>query len=84
MGGEKNLAKEVIAKTISVYGYDDLNIKELAELVIYDLRKRKGINFRAIKQHMVAAASTRSRYELLKKLSIPTLIVHGTADLFFQ
>jgi pimeloyl-ACP methyl ester carboxylesterase len=83
MGGEKNLAKEVIAKTISVFGYDDLNIKELAELTIYDLRKRKGTNFRAINQHRVAAACTRSRYELLKKLSIPTFIVHGTADQFF-
>ena len=83
LGGEKNLAKEVIAKTISAYGYDDLNIKELAELTIYNLRKRKGVNFRAIKQHMVAASSTRSRYELLKKLSVPTFIVHGTDDQFF-
>jgi pimeloyl-ACP methyl ester carboxylesterase len=83
MGGEKNLAKEVIAKTISVFGYDDLNIKELAELTIYDLKKRKGTNLRAINQHRVAAACTRSRYELLKKLTIPTFIVHGTADQFF-
>ena len=83
MGGEKNLAKEVIAKTISAYGYEDLNIKELAELTIYDLRERRGINFKAIKQHRIAASSTRSRYELLKKLFIPTFIVHGTADQFF-
>lgn len=83
MGGDKNLAKEVIAKTISVYGYDDLDIKELSELTIYDLRKRKGINLRAIKQHRIAAAYTRSRYELLKEVSIPTLIVHGTEDQFF-
>lgn len=83
MGGEKNLAKEVIAKTISVYGYDDLNIKELAELTLYDLRERRGINLSAIRQHMVAAASTRSRYELLKNVSNPTLIIHGTDDPIF-
>ena len=29
---------------------------------------------------MTAAGLTRSRYELLKKLSIPTLIIHGTSD----
>lgn len=73
MGGEKNLAKEVIAKTIRVFGYDDVNSKELAELTIYDLRMRKGTNFKAINQHRVAAASTRSRYELLKKTLFPPL-----------
>ena len=80
IGGEKNFEKERIAKTISVNGYNSLDIKELAEITFYDLRNRKGINLKAINQHMTAAGLTRSRYELLKKLSIPTLIIHGTSD----
>jgi pimeloyl-ACP methyl ester carboxylesterase len=80
MGGEKNLVKERIAKTISVNVYEGLGIKELAELVLYDLRERRGINLKALVQHQAAAASTRSRYELLKTLTAPTLIIHGTSD----
>jgi hypothetical protein len=39
MGGEKNLIKERIAKQILVVGCDGLDIKETAEVVLYDLRK---------------------------------------------
>ncbi|NDK30626.1 alpha/beta fold hydrolase [Nesterenkonia haasae] len=82
MGGEKNLVKEVIAKTISGNGYEGLHAEELTELVLYDLRYRRGINLRAILQHQAAVAATRSRYELLPNLRVPALVVHGTADTF--
>lgn len=82
MGGEKNLVKEVIAKTISAYGDEGVDIEELAELVLYDLRHRRGINLRAVLQHQAAVTVTRSRYKLLPRLRIPTLVVHGTADTF--
>lgn len=39
IGGEKNMIKERIAKTISVVGYEGLDIKEIAEVVLYDVRK---------------------------------------------
>jgi hypothetical protein len=42
MGGEKNLIKERIAKQILVTGNDGLDIQETAEVVLYDLRKRRG------------------------------------------
>lgn len=82
LGGEKNLVKEVIAKTISGNGHESPNVEELAELVLYDLRYRRGINLRAILQHQAAVAVTRSRYELLPNLHMPTLVIHGTADTF--
>jgi pimeloyl-ACP methyl ester carboxylesterase len=82
LAGEKNLVKEVIAKTINAHGYDGLDTEELAELVLYDLRYRRGINLRAILQHQAAVTVTRSRYELLPNLRVPTLVVHGTADTF--
>jgi pimeloyl-ACP methyl ester carboxylesterase len=81
-GGEKNLIKERIAKTISVVGYDGLDIKETAELVLYDLRKRRGLNLKATVQHQAAVTIAGSRYERLKTLDVPTLVIHGTADQF--
>lgn len=80
MGGEKNLIKERIAKHISVVGYGGLDIKEMAEVVLYDLRKRRGINARAIFQHQAAVWISGSRYEKLKSVQIPTLVIHGKAD----
>ena len=79
-GGEKNLIKERIAKTIAVVGYDGLDIKETAEVVLYDLRKRRGVNVRAIFQHQAAVNVSGSRYEELKTVNVPTLVIHGTAD----
>jgi pimeloyl-ACP methyl ester carboxylesterase len=80
MGGEKNLIKEVIAKTVSTVGYEGL--RETAEVFLYDLRKRRGVNTRAVFQHGTAVSRSGSRYEKLKELDIPTLVVHGTDDLF--
>jgi pimeloyl-ACP methyl ester carboxylesterase len=82
VGGEKNLIKERIAKTISGLGYDALDIKEIAELVLYDLRKRKGFNFKGILQHRKAVEVSPSRYEKLKTIEKRTLVIHGTDDQF--
>ena len=82
LGGERNLIRERIAKTILVVGREALDIKELAELVLYDLRKRRGINIQGAFQHQAAVSSAGSRYEKLKTLPVPTLIIHGTSDQF--
>ena len=79
-GGERNLVKERIAKTISVNGPDGIDVAEIAELVIYDLRERRGVNVKALLQHQAAVAATRSRTSALGELHVPTLVVHGTAD----
>lgn len=82
-GGEANLIKERIAKTILVVKPEELDIKEIAELVLYDLRKRRGINIRGAFQHQSAITISGSRYEGLKTLDVPTLVIHGTDDQFF-
>lgn len=82
IGGEKNLVKEVVAKTISGLGDENLDVEETAELVLYDLRYRRGINLRAIMQHQTAVTVTRSRYESLRSLHVPALVIHGTDDDF--
>ena len=80
IGGEKNLIKEVIAKTITATGYEGLDIREIAELVLFDIRKRRGLNMKAIWQHQTAISISGSRFERLKTLSMPTLVIHGTED----
>lgn len=80
MGGEKNLIKERLAKTIAALGYENLDIEDIAHRTLYDLRKRRGLNFAALFHHQVAVTVSGSRYEQLAQLQIPTLVIHGTAD----
>lgn len=80
MGGEKNLIKERVAKTISFMGYEGLDIQEMAELVVFDSRERRGINWRAMRQHQTAVTISGSRLEKLTTIDIPTLVIHGTED----
>lgn len=82
LGGERNLVKEPIAKTIASRGYEGLDIKELAELVLFDVRKRRGINLKALFQHQTAVSISGSRFEKLQTLRVPTLVIHGTDDQF--
>jgi pimeloyl-ACP methyl ester carboxylesterase len=78
MGGEKNIIKERIGRVIDA-GIE-VDIQETAELVLYDLRKRKGINLRALLQHRAATDAGGSRYDKLKVLYVPTLVIHGEND----
>lgn len=80
LGGEKNLIKELIAKHVAALGYDQLDVRERAEVVLYGLRRRRGINLRGAMQHLTAVTISGSRHEKLKLLNVPTLIIHGTAD----
>jgi len=61
-------------------GPEDLDIRETAELVLYGLRERRGISLRGAYQHLTAVTVSGSRYERLKTLNIPTLVIHGTTD----
>jgi pimeloyl-ACP methyl ester carboxylesterase len=80
LGGEKNLVKERIAKLKVMLGYEDVDVQEIAEVVLYDLRKRRGVSIKGALQHQAAVTISGSRYEQLKTLDVPTLVVHGTAD----
>jgi pimeloyl-ACP methyl ester carboxylesterase len=82
-GDPHALVKERIAKMISVFGPEGVDVAENAALVLYDLRERNGLNLRALRQHQAAVAATRSRAPALATLAVPTLVVHGTDDDFF-
>jgi proline iminopeptidase len=58
----------------------EMNIEEIAYATLYNLRKRNGYNKDAFKQQSEATIKSGSRYEALKTLDIPSLIIHGTSD----
>jgi len=59
------------------YSTDD---KYVLQKALYELKKRKGYNATARDQHGYAIKKSGSRYEELTHISMPTLVVHGTAD----
>lgn len=86
IGGEKNLIKMYVSSRIILIGNATyaLNTKEISELVLYNIRKRNGYNSNVSKQHQGAVFLSGSRYEKLKLISVPTLIIHGKSDPFIS
>jgi pimeloyl-ACP methyl ester carboxylesterase len=84
IGGEKNMIKLHLSSRIILMGNAiyDLNIKEISEQVLYNMRKRNGYNSNVSRQHQSAVFLSGSRYDKLKLLSIPTLFIHGKSDPF--
>ena len=81
---EKNTIKMHIAARIILRGKADyrIDVKGTAAQVLYDLRKRHGYNARVGAQHEEAVRRSGSRYAQLKKLAVPTLVIHGLNDPF--
>lgn len=57
-----------------------LNVRELSEIVLYNLKERRGYNLRSITPHQKAVHLSGSRYDALANLAVPALVVHGKAD----
>ena len=57
-----------------------VDAKDIAEKMMYDMRKRGGFNRMVVKQHSEAIKISGSRYDELAQISIPTLIIHGKKD----
>jgi len=79
---EKNAVKLHLTTRQLLRGSLDyqIGVEDLAQSVLYNLRKRKGDNHLAFRQHSAATFKSGSRYEALKTLTTPTLIIHGTTD----
>jgi pimeloyl-ACP methyl ester carboxylesterase len=84
IGDERNTIKQVIAARQALMGDTpyDLDTKNIAEQVLYNLRKRRGYNSQASAQHNAAVLAAESRYNALRELDIPTLVLHGRSDPF--
>ncbi len=81
---EKNTIKLMLAAKTILRGdaQYDIDVKGTAEQVLYNLRRRKGYNPNASRQHDAASNLSDSRYDKLKDLKIPVLIIHGINDPF--
>lgn len=79
---EENTIKLILSAKVILRGDAkyDIDVKGTAEQVLYNLRKRNGYNPDASKQHEDAAKRSGSRYDKLKDLHIPVLIIHGIND----
>jgi pimeloyl-ACP methyl ester carboxylesterase len=84
VGGEKNMIKLHLASRIILMGEASygLNIKEIAQQVLYNIRERNGYNHKVSRQHQEAVRQSGSRYPYLRTLDIPTLVIHGKSDPF--
>jgi len=82
LGGETNLVRLHLANRMILMGGAEyeLDVREVAENVLYNLRKRRGYNMRAAFEHQTAVRLSGSRYEALADLRVPTLVIHGRAD----
>ncbi len=84
IGTERNTIKQFIASRQALMGdvpYD-LDTKYIAEQVLYNLRRRRGFNSQASTQHNAAVLAAESRYDGLRRLEIPTMVIHGRSDTF--
>lgn len=84
IGGERNLIRLHLASRLVLMGdarYEP-DVREIAETVLYNLRRRKGFNPDASRQHQAAVSLSGPRYAKLAELQVPTFIVHGQSDPF--
>jgi len=72
-----HLAIRRLLKGKGDYPFDD---KYILQKALYEVRNRKGYNMKGTDQHSLAIKKSGSRYEDLKKLHLPVLVVHGTTD----
>lgn len=58
----------------------DMNLKQLAEISLYELHNRRGFNTEAPKHQGRAVRKSESLYDQLHEIKVPTLVVHGKYD----
>lgn len=56
------------------------NAKRSAQTTLYEIKKRKGYNQASIDQQVKAIEVSGSRLDDLRKIKIPTLVIHGKSD----
>jgi len=56
------------------------DIREISDLVLYEMRKRRGFNQEVMAQHTAAMKVSGSRLGELKTIKCPVLVIHGTDD----
>jgi proline iminopeptidase len=81
-GSKKGQIKRQIVQKKILMGEatGDIDMKSIAEIAAYNLRKRDGFKLLSARHHYWAMLHSESRIEALKNLKLPTLIIHGKKD----
>lgn len=69
-----------ILQTLRGDGPYEIDVKGATEIMLYETKKRRGFNKRAVYQQGKAIEASGSRLEELSQIKMPTLIVHGKSD----
>jgi len=81
-GGKKGQIKRQIVQKRILMGEatGEIDIKTMAEVAAYDLKKREGYDLMAARHHYEAILISEPRLEKSHNLNVPTLIIHGKKD----
>lgn len=81
-GGEEGQLKFFIGTQNALKGNGpyEMDSKKGAQIMLYEVRKRKGFNQAAMQQHGNAIETSGSRLEELSTIKAPTLVIHGKSD----
>ncbi len=75
------IKRQIIQKRILMgEATGSIDIKTMAETSFYNLKKRDGYKLMSARHHFEAIQNSKSRYEALRQLEIPTLVIHGEED----
>ncbi|MEM7105036.1 MAG: alpha/beta hydrolase [Bacteroidota bacterium] len=69
-----------VAKMLKSPDHSEVDLPLRTEKALYEIRKRKGYSPYVMNQHTKAVQVSGSRYEGLKALDLPVLVVHGRKD----
>ena len=82
LGSKKGQIKRQLVQKRILMGEasGDIDVRTLAETALYNIKERDGFKLIAARHHYAAILEAPSRYEALKQLKSPTLIIHGKED----
>ncbi|MFS4466355.1 alpha/beta fold hydrolase [Maribacter sp. 2210JD10-5] len=82
LGSKKGQIKRQIVQRRILMGKASgtIDVKSMAEIAFYNLKKREGYRLMTARHHYAAILEASSREEKLKTVSVPTLIIHGVQD----
>ncbi len=83
---EMNAVKLGLATRMVLMGSEKyhLDVERIAQLTLYNLRKRNGYNRQSGQQQTAAVEKSGSRVKMLGSLKTPTLVIHGKTDHLFH
>ncbi|MFV2056178.1 MAG: alpha/beta fold hydrolase [Thiohalomonadales bacterium] len=61
-------------------GADEIDVVGISQSVLYELRDRQGFNPAVWQQHNTAISKSGSRYNGLRNITAPTVVIHGSSD----